>query len=1053
MLCPDKTSQCPDGDTCCELNGVSGFGCCPQPQAACCKDGIHCCPHGYACTGSNTCSRGDSIIAAVERRPNVKAKAGFSRRVETVKSPQNVICPDSESQCPSGDTCCKLSSGVYGCCPVPQALCCSDGKHCCPEGYKCDTGAGTCTKGDSILTILEKQPAIKSPQNVMCPDDKSQCSSNTTCCKLTTGEYGCCPQINAVCCSDGKHCCPKGYACNVGSGTCTKGDSILTILEKQPAIKSPQNVMCPDDKSQCSSNATCCKLTTGEYGCCPQINAVCCSDGKHCCPKGYACNVGAGTCTKGDSILTILEKQPAIGAPQKSWCYDYEHYCEDYETCCYTYYGTYGCCDGVNAVCCAEGKSCCPSGHECCADGNSCCQYGYTCGYDKCYKTDGTTVPKLKKQMAFKKQPAVKSPQNNICPDGTSQCASNATCCKLTTGEYGCCPKINAVCCSDGKHCCPQDYSCDLTDGTCVDDNGATLPMYEKIRAVVLDVEPKNVICPDQKSGCADGTTCCQLGSGGYGCCPMANATCCADKKHCCSGGSKCGDGLCIKEDKPLRIEEVMELPPKADDPELYYPCDIHKVYFCLTTQKCCSIGDSKWECCPYHTGVCCDDKKSCCPEHNTCYKGHCKQSNGLTLPSAKRLPAVKMPRQIVQSLLEQPVVKSPQNVICPDQKSQCSSNATCCKLATGEYGCCPKLNAVCCSDGKHCCPEGYDCNVGAGTCTKGDSVLTILEKQPAIQVSYCRCAASQTCCYVSSSYYGCCPSKNAVCCSNGLACCPSGYRCGSDDYCYKSDDATVAKLKKQIAFKKQPAVKSPQNNICPDGTSECSSNATCCKLASGVFGCCPILDAVCCSDGKHCCPKEYTCDTGKGTCTKGDATITILEKQPAIKSPQNNICPDGTSECSSNATCCKLASGVFGCCPQINAVCCSDGKHCCPKGYACNVGAGTCTKGDTTITAFVKEPKVVHSVDNVICPDESSQCPNENTCCKNGINAYNCCPKPEAVCCSDGQHCCPKGYVCNIAGGSCDDVAGGVAVSFLENQVMESAPRRRVGEMEHDLL
>ncbi|ESO90573.1 hypothetical protein LOTGIDRAFT_147753 [Lottia gigantea] len=33
---------------------------------------------------------------------------------------ENVVCPDQQSQCPDGSTCCKLSTGQYGCCPLPN---------------------------------------------------------------------------------------------------------------------------------------------------------------------------------------------------------------------------------------------------------------------------------------------------------------------------------------------------------------------------------------------------------------------------------------------------------------------------------------------------------------------------------------------------------------------------------------------------------------------------------------------------------------------------------------------------------------------------------------------------------------------------------------------------------------------------------------------------------------------------------------------------------------------------------------------------------------------
>ena len=52
----------------------------------------------------------------------------------------SVMCPDGKSMCPSGNTCCKLASGGFGCCPLPNAVCCSDQVHCCPNGYKCGSG-------------------------------------------------------------------------------------------------------------------------------------------------------------------------------------------------------------------------------------------------------------------------------------------------------------------------------------------------------------------------------------------------------------------------------------------------------------------------------------------------------------------------------------------------------------------------------------------------------------------------------------------------------------------------------------------------------------------------------------------------------------------------------------------------------------------------------------------------------------------------------------------------------------------------------------------------
>ena len=46
-----------------------------------------------------------------------------------------IECIDG-SMCMKGETCCKTSTEKYGCCSIPDAICCADGKHCCPSGTK-----------------------------------------------------------------------------------------------------------------------------------------------------------------------------------------------------------------------------------------------------------------------------------------------------------------------------------------------------------------------------------------------------------------------------------------------------------------------------------------------------------------------------------------------------------------------------------------------------------------------------------------------------------------------------------------------------------------------------------------------------------------------------------------------------------------------------------------------------------------------------------------------------------------------------------------------------
>ena len=523
---------------------------------------------------------------------------------------KNVICPDGKSQCPDGNTCCKLSSGQYGCCPIPNAVCCSDMLHCCPNGYTCDVSAGTCTKQDQAIPFFAKIQATK-PKNVPCPGGQSQCPDGNTCCKLSSGQYGCCPLPNAVCCSDMLHCCPNGYTCDVSAGTCTKQDQAIPFFAKIQATK-PKNVPCPGGQSQCPDGNTCCKLSSGQYGCCPLPNAVCCSDMLHCCPNGYTCDVSAGTCTKQDQAIPFFAKIQAT-KPKNVPCPGGQSQCPDGNTCCKLSSGQYGCCPLPNAVCCSDMLHCCPNGYTCDVSAGT------------CTKQD-QAIPFFAKIQATK-------PKNVPCPGGQSQCPDGNTCCKLSSGQYGCCPLPNAVCCSDMLHCCPNGYMCDVSAGTCTKQDQA-IPFFAKIQAT----KPKNVPCPGGQSQCPDGNTCCKLSSGQYGCCPLPNAVCCSDMLHCCPNGYMCdvSAGTCTKQDQAI--------------------------------------------------------------------------------PFFAKIQATK-----------------PKNVPCPDGQSQCPDGDTCCKLASGGYGCCPLPKAVCCSDMVHCCPNGYTCDVSAGTCTKQDQAIPFFIKRPAM--------------------------------------------------------------------------------------------------------------------------------------------------------------------------------------------------------------------------------------------------------------------------------------------------------------------------------
>ncbi|XP_061185992.1 progranulin-like isoform X11 [Saccostrea echinata] len=983
VVCPDGQHECKDGQTCCKLSSGQ-WGCCPIPKAVCCSDGRHCCPSGTTCeVSSGKCKRGSSVVTDwIEKQPALLRS-------------ENVVCPDGQHECKSGQTCCKLSSGQWGCCPIPNAVCCSDGKHCCPSGTTCDVSSGKCQRGSSLVTDwFEKEPALLRSESVKCPDGQHECKTGQTCCKLSSGQWGCCPLPKAVCCSDGKHCCPEATTCDTGTGKCKRGNQlIMDWMEKQPALRRSENVVCPDGQHECKDGQTCCKLSSGGYGCCPLPKAVCCSDGKHCCPSGTTCEVSSGKCKRGSSLLTDwFEKQPALLRSENVVCPDGQHECKTDQTCCKLSSGSYGCCPVPNAVCCSDGKHCCPSGTTCDVSSGK-CQRGSSLVMDW-----------------FEKQPALLRSENVVCPDGQSECETGQTCCKLSSGQYGCCPLPKAVCCSDGKHCCAEGTTCEVSSGKCKRGSSLVMDWFEKQPALLRF---ENVVCPDGQHECRTGQTCCKLSSGSYGCCPIPNAVCCSDGKHCCPSGTQCevSSGKC-KRGSSLVTDWFEKQPALLRSENVVCPDGQHE---CKDGQTCCKLSSGQWGCCPIPNAVCCSDGRHCCPSGTTCdvSSGKCQRGSSLVMDWFEKQPAL---------------LRS-ENVVCPDGQHECKDGQTCCKLSSGQWGCCPIPNAVCCSDGKHCCPSGTTCEVSSGKCQRGSNlVMDWFEKQPALLRSenvVCpdgqhECKDGQTCCKLSSGQWGCCPIPNAVCCSDGKHCCPSGTQCEVSSGKCKRGSSLVTDW-----FEKQPALLRSENVVCPDGQHECKDGQTCCKLSSGQWGCCPIPKAVCCSDGKHCCPSGTQCEVSSGKCKRGSSLVMDwFEKQTALLRSENVVCPDGQHECKDRQTCCKTASGQWGCCPLPKAVCCSDGKHCCPSGTTCEVSSGKCQRGSSLVMDwFEKQPahkrphietKNTKKENSVVCPDQTTSCPDKNTCCKNKEGKFGCCAYNHAVCCKSGTYCCPKGYICD---------------------------------------
>ena len=165
----------------------------------------------------------------------------------------------------------------------------------------------------AALCLVSGHPLVKGSASNDC-EESYRCPAGQTCCKsqIHVAGYGCCERNNAVCCSDGIHCCPRGTTCNLADGTCLrmgvqKMDYIKRVTTSLVAAKkvgpqSTNKILCPiiggdRHRYECPSLNTCCIRSDGKYGCCPHQNAVCCSDGMHCCPENRVCGPN-GTCQR-----------------------------------------------------------------------------------------------------------------------------------------------------------------------------------------------------------------------------------------------------------------------------------------------------------------------------------------------------------------------------------------------------------------------------------------------------------------------------------------------------------------------------------------------------------------------------------------------------------------------------------------------------------------------------------------------------------------------------------------------------------------------------------
>lgn len=268
--------------------------------------------------------------------------------------------------------------------------------------------------------------------------------------------------------------------------------------------------------------------------------------------------------------------------PNNPWSVDDPKNCNNNQ--CYLQGG-----DSSNCVCCK-----CPQGFLRCPDDiiannkglvNYCERNGPTCIPDPCKTADVPTgyYDKNKGTCVCPGDTATvwldeNSPIGATCKDlcGKDNPCANRGKCHVVNRQALCCDCVspytndgdNSCTCAgqDGKKgagepCCKDtDCGSGVCRGAKCDSGGV------QFSGVCIGQPPPNSKCTDKQcvvkkigpvvcggsSTCPQDTTCCQVPSGNWNCCPYPNATCCEDNIHCCpTDHPKCDvkKGMCSKDD------------------------------------------------------------------------------------------------------------------------------------------------------------------------------------------------------------------------------------------------------------------------------------------------------------------------------------------------------------------------------------------------------------------------------------------------------------------------------------------------------------------------
>ncbi|KAB7507333.1 Granulin [Armadillidium nasatum] len=111
------------------------------PSNSCSLKGKVCCSYGNSvtcCPKDSTClPEAKADVSEVSGYIFFKSFTNLEDNADNKADKLGIVCPDKTEACPVDNTCCMMSSGRYGCCPMPDATCCPDHLTCCPSQYEC----------------------------------------------------------------------------------------------------------------------------------------------------------------------------------------------------------------------------------------------------------------------------------------------------------------------------------------------------------------------------------------------------------------------------------------------------------------------------------------------------------------------------------------------------------------------------------------------------------------------------------------------------------------------------------------------------------------------------------------------------------------------------------------------------------------------------------------------------------------------------------------------------------------------------------------------------